>query len=94
MSLSNQPDLSVVAHVDNALERGSFTGNLVAQSVEGDERPTTTCISLKGLKTSALTSRSDRDADEEEMPLITQLEWMPPATSQIWAAVSVGRHRA
>ncbi|KID61231.1 Highly reducing polyketide synthase gloL [Metarhizium brunneum] len=69
--------LSVVAHVDNALERGSFTGNLVAQSAEGDERLTTTCISLKGLKTSALTSRSDRDADEEEMPLITQLEWMP-----------------
>ncbi|KAF5121795.1 Highly reducing polyketide synthase gloL [Metarhizium anisopliae] len=69
--------LSIVAHVDNALERGSFTGNLVAQSAEGDERPTTTCIGLKGLKTSALTSRSDRDADEEEMPLITQLEWMP-----------------
>lgn len=69
--------LSVVAHVDNALERGSFTGDLVAQSAEGDERPITTCISLKGLKTSALTSRSDRDADEEEVPLITQLEWMP-----------------
>ncbi|RYP42065.1 hypothetical protein DL767_000577 [Monosporascus sp. MG133] len=69
--------LDVMAHVGNALERGSFTGNLVAQSAGSDERPATTCISLKDLKTSPLTSSSNGGADEDEIPLITQLEWRP-----------------
>lgn len=69
--------LDVMAHVGNALERGSFTGSLVAQSASGDEDRTTTCISLKGLKTSALTSGSNESSDEDEIPLISQLEWRP-----------------
>ncbi|EFY94490.2 polyketide synthase [Metarhizium robertsii ARSEF 23] len=35
------------------------------------------CDSALPSMTSALTSRSDRDADEEEIPLITQIDWMP-----------------
>lgn len=82
MVLSSCPTnhaLEVVAHVDNALERGSFTGNLVAQSAGGDEQSSTTCISLKGLKTTALTSSGNGDAEEDEIPLISQLEWYPHA---------------
>lgn len=64
--------LDVTAHVDNSLDRGSFTGNLVAQSTASQER---ICISLKGFKTSTLSSSND--SDEEDIPLITQIEWEP-----------------
>ncbi|KAL2751982.1 hypothetical protein ACRALDRAFT_1045166, partial [Sodiomyces alcalophilus JCM 7366] len=71
--------LDVTAHVGNMLERGSFTGNLVAQVAgSGRQQPATICISLKGFKTSALTnSGGDDGQDEEEVPMITQLEWRP-----------------
>lgn len=73
MVLSSSDDvreMSVTAHVGNVQERGSFRGNLLAQGGQGQ-----TLISLKGLKTSALTSNDD--LGEEEVPLITQLEWKP-----------------
>ncbi|KUI61191.1 Lovastatin diketide synthase LovF [Cytospora mali] len=62
-------DLYVAAQVGNMQERGSFTGDLLAQNSQGQP-----IISLKRLKTSALTSNQSA---EEEMPLITQLEWRP-----------------
>ncbi|KAB8228301.1 type I polyketide synthase [Aspergillus alliaceus] len=69
--------LNVTAHVENKLDRGSFTGSLLAQSTGSDERLTSTCISLKGLKSSALTSGSNDDGDENKTPLLTQFEWRP-----------------
>ncbi|KAH9986166.1 KR domain-containing protein [Xylariaceae sp. FL0662B] len=65
----SEQELNVTAQVGNLQERGSFTGNLLAQSSDGQP-----IISLKGLKTSALTNN---ESAEEEVPLITQLEWMP-----------------
>ncbi|KAI2627176.1 putative polyketide synthase [Xylaria nigripes] len=59
----------VTAMVANIEERGSFTGNLLGLSPDGQ-----TVISLKGLKTTALTSD---DLTEDESPLITQFEWRP-----------------
>lgn len=65
----SKQELNVAARVGNLQERGSFTGDLLAQDRTGQP-----IISLKGLKTSALTSN---DSAEEEVPLITQLEWRP-----------------
>ncbi|KAG6358653.1 hypothetical protein INS49_012171 [Diaporthe citri] len=62
-------ELDVVANVGNLQERGSFTGDLVAHNSQGQP-----VVSIKGLKTSALTSN---ESAEEELPLITQLEWRP-----------------
>ncbi|GKT97213.1 polyketide synthase [Colletotrichum tofieldiae] len=60
--------LDVTAHIGNMLERGSFTGNLIAQVAGSGQQPATTCISLKGFKTSALTMSGDDGQDEEEAP--------------------------
>ncbi|ODA79280.1 hypothetical protein RJ55_04873 [Drechmeria coniospora] len=62
-------DLDVVADI-GTLERGSFVGNLTAQS-NGEM-----ILSLRGFKASALTREDDAD---ENLPLITQFEWKPHA---------------
>ncbi|KAH8677742.1 putative polyketide synthase [Xylariales sp. PMI_506] len=65
----NAKQLAVTAEVCNAHGWGSFNGNLLAQDNDGQP-----AISLKGLKTKALTNN---DSAEDEVPLITQFEWRP-----------------
>ncbi|KAL7940024.1 polyketide synthase [Trichoderma barbatum] len=62
-------DLYVQASI-HKLERGSFVGDLVAQT-DGQ-----VFLSLKGFKASAMTSAA---LDDENLPLITQFEWRPHA---------------
>jgi acyl transferase domain-containing protein/phospholipid N-methyltransferase len=60
-------DLHVTAGI-HTIERGSFTGDLIAQA--GGRK----MLSLKGFKASALTSA---DATAEDVLLITETEWKP-----------------
>ena len=62
-------DLQVLANV-TSMERGSFTGNLIAQAGGN------LSLSLKGFKASAMTSADDEEAN---LPLITSFEWRPHA---------------
>lgn len=69
--------LDVTASVRNILERGSFTGDLVAQVAENDQQTASICIDLKGFKTSVLNGSDDDGEGEAEAPIISQLEWRP-----------------
>ncbi|ORY69074.1 uncharacterized protein BCR38DRAFT_508552 [Pseudomassariella vexata] len=60
--------LEVTAKINSLDELGSWTGDVVAH---GAERPV---LSLKGMKTSVLTRSSTED---DQVPLITQLDWKP-----------------
>lgn len=62
-------DLHVTADI-TSVERGSFLGDLVAQN-DGQM-----LLALRGFKATALTSS---DASEDNIPLITQVEWRPHA---------------
>ncbi|KAI8630110.1 putative polyketide synthase [Xylariaceae sp. FL1651] len=59
-------ELNIRAEVP-IIERGSFSGNLIAQDTKEQ------CICLKGFKASALTTGTETERD----PIITQLEWRP-----------------